>query len=92
MPLPPAEARKRKTNRQAILRELRDMQLVLYGDVMGGETPAQTRALCARAYEVLEERRRIIRMKPKPRDAEVSLNPRPRKRLGDVPFSDPSVS
>jgi len=45
---------------------------MLMADILDPEVPAGYRAQCARAWDVLEERKRILRMKPKPRDIDVS--------------------
>ena len=47
-------------------RQLLDMQDVLYTSALGAETDPSERAACARAWEVLEERKRIMRGRPLP--------------------------
>jgi hypothetical protein len=68
------------------------MQEVLYADTVKEGTKPSDKAMCARAYDVLEERRRIIRMKPKPRDAEVPVGPRKPKTPVPATFADPTSS
>jgi hypothetical protein len=45
---------------------------MLYADAVNPATPPRERAQVACAWERLEERKRILRMKPKPRDVDVS--------------------
>jgi|SRR6185436_1268042 len=47
-------------------RQLLDMQDVLYTSALGVDTDPSERAACARAWEVLEERKRIMRGRPLP--------------------------
>lgn len=47
-------------------RQLLDMQDVLYTAALNPDTDASQRAACARAWEVLEERKRIMRGRPLP--------------------------
>jgi hypothetical protein len=49
------------------------MQRVLKADVLNPETAPSARAQVARAWDVLEERKRLIRMKPKPKDIDTTL-------------------
>jgi hypothetical protein len=44
------------------------MQEMLMADALNPELPAVARAQVARAWSELEERKRILRMKPKPKD------------------------
>jgi hypothetical protein len=60
-------------------RQAFEMQLVLFRVVMDDATPPQGRALCARAWDVLEDRKRIIRGKPLP-GAYRPENPRPKRK------------
>jgi hypothetical protein len=48
------------------------LQEALYNDVLNPETTPAARAQLARAWECLEERKRIIRKIPKPKDVDVS--------------------
>ena len=57
---------------RGIIRQLVEMQDLLLKDCRNPNVPAGYRAQCARAWDVLEERKRILRMKPKPRDIDVS--------------------
>ena len=59
------------------------MQQVLLTDALNTKTTAAARAQVARAWDVLEERKRVLRMKPKPKDVDVS----PRKTPGRRPAS-----
>jgi hypothetical protein len=54
------------------LRQLTDIQNRLYEEAMSGETKRKDLAQVACAWERLEERKRILRMKPKPRDIDVT--------------------
>jgi len=47
-------------------RQAHEMQQVLYKLALDPSTPGPSKALCARAWDVLEERKRIIRGKPLP--------------------------
>lgn len=51
--------------RRLSLGHLIDMQKVLYSTTMDGTTKPMERASCARSWEVLEERKRILRGKLK---------------------------
>ncbi|MGO8928292.1 MAG: hypothetical protein ACLQU3_15600 [Limisphaerales bacterium] len=53
------------------------MQDVLAKDALDPETTPSARAQVARAWEVLEERKRILRMKPKPKDIDVTPKAKP---------------
>jgi hypothetical protein len=55
------------------------VQRVLLADALKAETTATARAQVARAWEVLEERKRILRMKPKPKY--VDVDPRNHRHL-----------
>ena len=46
------------------------MQRMLLADALKPETPARERAQVARAWCELEERKRILKMKPKPKDVD----------------------
>lgn len=48
------------------------LQQMLMKDALNPETPARERAQVACAWEKLEERKRILRMKPKPKDVVAS--------------------
>ena len=48
------------------------MQRFLYADATNDKTEPRDRAQVARAWDALEERKRILRMKPKPKDVDVS--------------------
>lgn len=48
------------------------MQEQLFADAMDLSIPAKDRAACARAYEVLEKRKRMNRGLPDPKPAEVT--------------------
>jgi hypothetical protein len=85
---------KRKTHKHTILQQLRQMQEVLYLQVLDPNTKPVERAQCARAYEVLEERRAIIRMRPAPKPVEVPYRQKRQKsavQADIMPFADPST-
>ena len=73
---PVADYRGPKAARMVIL----DMQRLLYKRVMDKETPAHIAAQCARAWEVLEERKRIIDGKPLPGQLRPDLEQRKNAR------------
>ena len=54
-----------RPGRRASLKQLLEMQRVLYVTTMESTTKPMERASCARSWEVLEERKRIIRGKLK---------------------------
>ena len=72
-----------KNGHRVIMRQILTIQERLYQDCLDKEVSAAARAQSARAFDVLEERKRILRMKPKPRDIDVSdkVNARKAKRL-----------
>ena len=74
------------------------MQRVLFTDAVNPKVTATARAQVVRAWDVMEERKRILRMKPKPKDVEVGLGsqgrggrpkvlPAPSENLDDAPKS-----
>lgn len=65
------------------------LQKLLMTDAENPETPAAVRAQVARAWEVLEERKRIIRMKPKPRDLDTTAQPKRTKQPAILTFTEP---
>jgi len=64
---PKPQRKRSKAFQQAV-----DIQKMLLADALNPETPARDRALVASAWEKLEERKRILRMKPKPKDVVAS--------------------
>lgn len=54
------------------LSQLLDLQEQLYSKGMAKDIPPTALAQVARAWSELEERKRILRMKPKPKDVDVS--------------------
>jgi hypothetical protein len=69
------------------------MQRVLLADALKPETPPRERAQVACAWEKLEERKRILRMRPKPKDIDVdaeSVAKRARRAKADPnQFAEP---
>jgi hypothetical protein len=61
-----------KTGRRRTLAEILEMQQVLRESLLSKDTIPSARAQVARAWDVLEERKRVIRMRPKPKDVDVS--------------------
>jgi hypothetical protein len=61
-----------KTGRRRTLAEILEMQQVLRESLLSKNTIPSARAQVARAWDVLEERKRVIRMRPKPKDVDVS--------------------
>jgi len=66
-----------KPGRRGAVSQILKMQDVLAKDALDPETTPSARAQVARAWEVLEERKRILRMKPKPKDIDVTPKPKP---------------
>ncbi len=64
---------------QTPLQEARELQRLLMKDARSPETGPMSRAQIARAWAELEERKRILRMKPKPKDVAVELVTKKRK-------------
>lgn len=69
----------------SVLTQIVELQAKLKKLCLDDKTSAAAAAQCARAWDVLEERRRIIRMKPKPRDLDVSDKVNSRKRSSAPP-------
>ena len=65
-----------------------DLQKVLMADALNPETSAAVRAQVARAWDVLEERKRILKMRPKPRDLDTTAQPK-RKASAPTPQTIP---
>jgi hypothetical protein len=57
------------------------LQRVAYDLVMDSETKPSDCAQLIRAWEVLEERKRILRMRPKPKDIEMPMPAMRQRRL-----------
>lgn len=93
MPVVLCDPAKKRTHRNAVLTELREMQELVLADCRDPETPAAARAQLMRAYDVLEERKRIIRMQPKPRDVDVGVKGRSKRavRASLVPMPQASA-
>ena len=72
-----------KPGRRGAVSQILKMQDVLAKDALDPETTPSARAQVARAWEVLEERKRILRMKPKPKDIDVT----PKASLSKCPLS-----
>ena len=72
---------RRRFGRQTAKTQLLDMQAVLLADVLNPRTKPTDRAQCARAYDVLEERLRILKGKPLPGQLRPDLVPKPQRRL-----------
>ncbi len=84
--------------RLSILSQLVAIQDMLMADILNPETSARERAQCACAWERIEDRKRIHRMKPKPRDVDTlelanmklrSMKKAPTVFLDDVSKSKP---
>lgn len=60
------------------------IQELLMRDMKSADTLPAARAQLARAWECLEERKRILRMRPKPKDIDVSTK-KPRTRTPPAP-------
>ena len=72
---------KPKRPRNTPLKQAVAMQAVLYQDIMSPDTRPSDRAQLARAWDTLEERKRVLRGKPLPG----SLKPPPPKPKGSLP-------
>lgn len=59
---------KRKHSYQVAL----ELQQLLLEDCRRKDTKPAVRAVCARTWEILEERKRVLRMKPLPKSVDVS--------------------
>lgn len=72
------------------MQQILDMQDILYRDCHDPNVPAGYRAQCARAWDVLEERKRILRGIPAPRpvDTVQQQQTRARRRL---PMPEPTT-
>lgn len=78
-----------KRSRRGTLRQIAELQDALYKDATDIGTSAASRAQVARAWDVLEERKRIFKMKPKPKDIDTTKQPAKPKRTPAQPdFQD----
>lgn len=75
-----AQLPRMKPGRRGALSQIIEMQGVLAKDALDPDTTPSARAQVARAWEVLEERKRILRMKPKPKDVDVKDLQKPKPR------------
>jgi len=85
-PLSPVKAQamartRRRFGRQTAKTQLLDMQAVLLAAVLDPRTKPTDAAQCARAFDVLEERLRILKGKPLPGQLRPDLVPKPTRRL-----------
>jgi hypothetical protein len=69
--LPPNAGPKSRPKYSTAYSQAVAMQQMLLADALKPETPPRERAQVARAWAELEERKRVLRMKPKPRDVDV---------------------
>src|SRR5438552_1359327 len=84
VPLLPANAGpKSRPNCSTAYSQAVAMQHVLLADALKPETPPRERAQVARAWCELEERKRILKMKPKPRDVAVDAKCKTRQPTPD---------
>ena len=68
----PVLTSKTRPKRAKAFTQILEMQDTLRRDALNPATPPRERAQVACAWERLEERKRILRMKPKPKDIDVS--------------------
>lgn len=80
-----AQLPRMKPGRRGVVLQALDMQRVLVADALNPKTTPSARAQVARTWEVLEERKQILRMKPKPKDVEVE---RKEKKLRRAIFTE----
>ena len=83
-----AQLPKVKPGRRGSLIQLCEMQRALYRDALSEEITATARAQVARAWCELEERKRVIRMKPAPKPVEVQVKPRGKRLDTQAAFSE----
>jgi len=69
-------------------KQLFDLQDVLYKDAVNEATPAKDKAACARAWEALEERKRIMRGKPLP--GSFKPEAKPKRPILPPPWTGPT--
>ncbi len=81
--LPPIAGPKSRPKCSTAFSQAVAIQRVLLDDALNPKTTASARAQLARAWCELDERKRIIRMKPKPRDTDVT--PKPNQRPIAIP-------
>jgi hypothetical protein len=74
-------AKSRKRGSKNARAEVLEIQRILMADIRNLKTPPHIRAACARAWEVLEERLRILNCKPLPGQLRPDLDQRKRKRV-----------
>jgi hypothetical protein len=74
---------KKANNRNSVLRELREMQMVAYALVKAADTKPSDVAQLMRAHVAAEQQRNILRMRPAPKPIDVStLHPKPKRTAG----------
>ena len=78
--LPPNAGPKSRPKCSTAFSQAVAMQRMLLADALKPETPPRERAQVARAWAELEERKRILRMKPKPKDVDVEKLKREEER------------
>jgi hypothetical protein len=74
---------RRRQGKRARLTQLRDMQDVLFADAMNPEATPKDRATSACAWDKLEERIRILSMKPLPGSLKPE-SPKAKRRVASV--------
>ena len=82
---------KKRNHRSIVLAELREMQELALNTAKHPECPPQAIAQLMRAYDIMEERKRIIRMKPAPKPLDTT---KMRKRYSGTSkaLDEPDVS
>ena len=76
---PPQNNKPRPNLRPLTVRRAESIQRLLMKDIKDPETTPAARAQLARAWDVLEERKRVVAMVPKPKDLDVSEAIAPKK-------------
>lgn len=87
IPVPPPSPKTRPKAATAY-QQIVAIQRRLYNDAMNEKVTASARAQVARAFDVLEERKRILKMRPKPKDVEVSVLPKKSRKSASA-FAEP---
>jgi hypothetical protein len=67
------------------------LQEKLYNTMLNPKTNDRVLAQLATAWERLEERKRVMRMKPKPKDIDVSKPTRPKGNAPIITFREPTA-
>ena len=92
MPTDPHAVCDKRTHRNSVLKELRELQTLAKSDCDNPETTPTARAQLMRAYVCLEQQRNVLRMRPAPKPIDVApRKPRQSRQQSHAGPVDPAT-